>query len=87
MKGDDLKIAVCWYKEDQWERLKQNVADPDCDAEKTLNKLSANGVNVKKVLVNTEEILNWVNDHGRPLDVKARSEYAAFILNRRENRT
>ncbi len=25
MENDNLKIAICWYKEEQWERLKEIV--------------------------------------------------------------
>ncbi|MEA3412470.1 MAG: hypothetical protein U9R74_13160 [Pseudomonadota bacterium] len=95
MKNDTVNIGVCWYKEEQWERLKEIVSDPDNieetyqqwrkDAEKTLTELKANRVDIKKVSVDTEEMLIWANEHGRPLDGEARSEYAAHILQGREN--
>lgn len=97
MNSDEINIAMCWYKEEQWERLKEIVADPDNiedtyqqwrkDAEKALSELKTNGVNVKKVLVDTEEMLLWANDQGYKLNGEARSEYAAFLLKRREERT
>ena len=97
MKHDTVNIGVCWYKEEQWERLKEIVVDPENieetyqqwrkDAEKTLIELKANGVNIKKVSVDTEEMLIWANEQGRPLDGEARSEYAANLLQDRDNRT
>ena len=91
MKKDaNVNIGVCWYKEEQWERLKEIVADTESledtyqqwrkDAEKALSQLRANGLNVKKVSVDTEEMLIWANEHGRSLDGEARSEYAVYIL-------
>ena len=29
MKHDTVNIGVCWYKEEQWERLKEIVVDPE----------------------------------------------------------
>ena len=100
MKKDaDLNIGVCWYKEEQWERLKEIVADPESiedtyqqwrkNAEKALSQLkaAATGVNVKKVSVDTEEMLLWANEHGRTIDGEARSEYALYLLQHREKRT
>ena len=97
MKNDNMIIGVCWYKEEQWERFKEIVPDPENiedtyqqwrkDAEKAFNELRANGANIKKVLVDTEEMLIWVNEQNRPLNGEARSEYAAFILQHREKRT
>ena len=98
MKKDaDLNIGVCWYKEEQWERLKEIVADPESiedtyqqwrkDAEKALSQLKEKGVNVKKVSVDTEEMLLWANEHGRTIDGEAPSEYALYLLQHREKRT
>ena len=98
MKKDvDLIIGVCWYKEEQWERLKDIVADPEViedtyqqwrkDAEKALGELKATGVNVKKVSVDTEGMLLWANEHGRSLDGEARSQYAIYLLKHIEKRT
>jgi len=92
-KDDNVNIGVCWYKEEQWERLKEIVADPESledtyqqwrkDAEKALSQLRANGLNVKKVSVDTEEMLIWANENGRSLDGEARSEYAVYLLKHR----
>jgi phage-related minor tail protein len=92
--NDYMVMGVCWYKEEQWERLKEIVADPEniedtymqwkVDAEKTINELRNNGANVKKVSVDTEKMLLWANENNRPINGKARSEYAAYLLRQRK---
>ena len=97
MKNENMIIGVCWYKEEQWGRFKEIVSDPENiedtyqqwrkDAEKAFNEIRASGANIKKVLVDTEEMLMWANEQNRPLNGETRSEYAAFILQHREKRT
>lgn len=45
--------------------------------------MRAIGVNVKKVLVDTEEMLRWANENNRLLDSEARTEYVTFVLRSR----
>ncbi len=97
MENDNLQIAVCWYKEEQWERLKEIVIDKDNiedsylewrkGAEKKLNELKSKGLNIKKILVDTEEMLIWANEKGKELNGDMRSQYAAHILKNRGNET
>ncbi len=94
--NDNMVIGVCWYKEEQWERLKEIVADPEgiedtykqwkVDAEKTINELRNNGENVKKVSVDTEKMLLWANENNRPINGETRSEYAVYLLQQRKKK-
>jgi len=91
-----MQAGVCWYKEEQWTRLKEIVADPESieesyaqwkqQAEQTVNALRAQGLNIVKVSVDTEAMLFWVNSKGLPLDGEARSEYVASVLQQRAQR-
>jgi hypothetical protein len=93
MTNENLIVGMCWYSEDQWNRLNEIAADPLAlddsyeewrkSAEKAINELRANGVAIKKVLVDMEEMLRWANEKGRPLNSEARSEYVAFILSQK----
>ena len=97
MGNDNFKIAVCWYKENQWERFKEIVSDKENiedtylewrkEAEIKLNELKSQGLNIKKILVDTEEMLLWANEQGRDLNGDLRSQYAAHILKSRDDKT
>jgi len=93
---DEMYYAFCWYKEEQWERLKEIAVDPESiedsyaewkkKADKAIIAFRNSGINVKKISVDTEALLLWANEHERPLDGDARAEYAAFRLKEREER-
>ncbi len=92
-----MHVGVCWYREEQWERLKEIVADPEsiedtfqrwkADAEKSVTELTATGLNIVKVSVDTEDMLRWANEKKRPLDSAARAAYAAFLVQIRESKS
>lgn len=96
MSNEKTVIGMCWYKKEQWGRLRDIVPDRDDlddtyqqwrkDAEKALSELRANGHMIQKVLVDTEEMLAWANENNRELDSSARSEYSVFILQQRGDR-
>ena len=95
-KENSVKIGVCWYKEEQWERLKEIVPNPEDiedtyqqwrkDAENAISQLREKGMDVKKVSVDTEEMLLWANEHGHQLDGDARTQYAIYLMKKREKR-
>ena len=97
MENNNLKVAVCWYKEEQWERLKEIVSDKENiedtylewrkEAEKKLHELKSKGLNIKKVLVDTEEMIIWSNEQSKELNGELRSQYAAHVLKNRELKT
>jgi len=55
-------------------------------ADKAIIEFRNNGINTKKICADTEALLLWANEHERPLDGNARSEYAALTLQEREKR-
>ncbi len=94
--NDKLIMGVCWYREEQWDRIKDIVADPELfedtyfqwrkDAEKTLNEIRGQGYNPKKVLVDVDAMLDWINDQNKKLDAAARTEYVTFLLQERDEK-
>jgi hypothetical protein len=91
------KVGIAWYKRDQWQLLLNVSADRDDleptyaewykDAEKTLEKLRQAGLDVVKVNVQIEELLDWCIGQNVPVNANARSKYAADKLHQKEKRT
>ncbi len=87
MKLKKHVMGVGWYRKDQWDRLLEISADADDledayekwleQAEVKFEQLRQEGVNVVKTPVDVNELLEWCQSHGRPVDGKAR---AAFVL-------
>lgn len=94
MNNDKLVMGVCWYREEQWDRLKEIVSDPELfednysqwrtDAEKSMNELRSMGHHPKKVLIDANAMQKWVNEQNRILDASARTEYVTFLLRERD---
>ena len=80
-------LSVAWYREDQWQRLRELAADRDklaathagwqATAEKMWNDLRGMGQQLQRIDVDVEMLWAWCCAHGRPLDGAARAEYAA----------
>jgi len=88
--------GVCWYKPEQWQRLREIVDDPDDiedtheewkkGANKAISEFQSQGIQVKKVSINVEELLAWCNERGVPVNGESRSEYVTDILRQRSNK-
>ena len=82
--------GVAWYDRDQWQRLRQVAADPErleesyeewiAMAERAIRDLEATGMLIERVPVDTEELIAWCNEQGRPIDGSARAEFASHQL-------
>lgn len=85
-----MVIGAAWYREDQWERLKAACVDretiEDTYAEwlriatARTAELRGQGLRIEPVDVDVERLVAWCAVHGRPVDAKARSAYAAELL-------
>ena len=85
-----LVVGAAWYRENQWERLKEVSADRDrleetwaewlCVAEKGIRDCRARGLDVKKVDVDIEELVRWCQTKGQPVNGESRSAFAAQKL-------
>lgn len=83
-------MVVCWYKQEQWNHLKEIVSDAETlgdsfkewetEAEKNINKFRSEGQRVKKILVDTEQMLAWAEKGDVKLESKNLSSYAMHLF-------
>jgi len=96
--GKKLVAGVAWYRPEQWSRLVEVCSDADAlddsyedwlrKATARYEELTAAGWTLKRVEVDVEQLRAWCVVRGRPVDGKARSAYAAFLLEQQyKNRT
>ena len=91
-KESNQKIVVgfAWYRREQWERVRDIASDAGefedtyeewlRVAEQKLTELAAAGLDVKKVDVDSEQLILWCNEQGLDMNAQARSRYAAEKL-------
>ena len=94
--SDKIEIGICWFQPDQWSRLLQIVEDPNelddsydewrKNAHQTIQRFRAQGLSVRKVSVNLEDLLSWCNERGVPVNGKSRSEYVTEVMSKRSNK-
>jgi diphthamide synthase (EF-2-diphthine--ammonia ligase) len=85
-----IKVGIAWFQRDQWQLLANVSVDRDelegtyaqwkRNAEKALEQLRQGGLDVVKVHVKIEELMDWCLSQNIPLDANARSRYAAEKL-------
>ncbi len=92
----ETEYGVCWYKREQGDRFRDMGSDPerieDTDEEwiqganKSISRLQSQGMKIRKISVNVEEMLAWCNERGVPLNAESRAEYAARLLADKDGR-
>jgi hypothetical protein len=93
MSVPPMLVGVAWYDPVQWAKLKQVAADSDRleesheawlrMAERALQDLTAQGLDVRRVPLNVDALVQWCRDHNKVIDGKARAEYTSLIINGR----
>ena len=88
-----LKVGVAWYRESQWQRLRQLSADPEMLEETYaewakvyedgIRKLRTSGLVPVRVEIDVEELQAWCTAQKCPLDGSARAGFATEVLERR----
>jgi len=83
----EIGAAIAWYREDQWERLREISADRDqldetyaewvVKAEEVVKQLAAQGLSIEKVEIDLDDLERWCAARGIPIDSRARASYAA----------
>ena len=86
----EIVAGIAWFRADQWQLLRSLSTDADelektyeewvAIAEKTVQDLTRQGVLVRKVDVDVNELQVWCSAQKRPLDSSARAQYAAAHL-------
>ncbi len=87
---DEVVIAFVWYRPEQWQRVRDIANDAEelemsysewlQVAEARFAEVLSAGFRVKKVEVDSEELIRWCNERGLEIDGEARSRYAAEKL-------
>ena len=84
-------VGVAWYRARDWNRLRQICADPEALEEshgewlRTANRIlreveKRDGVRMRKVIVDLDELVEFCHREGIALDAKARSRFVAEKL-------
>ncbi|MBP2316138.1 hypothetical protein [Azospirillum soli] len=86
-------VGIPWYRREDWETLKRLFADADklhdaydqwlVSAEKLAKHLKAKGMIVEQVPINPDEFANWCGIRRKPLDAKARNDFANEFVARK----
>ena len=86
----EYRIAYAWYRREQWALLRGASVDSDCleefyddwlpFAEKSFKQRKADGLDIHKVDVDVEELIEWCREKNLPLDGAARASFAATKL-------
>ncbi len=79
--------GLAWYRRDQWSRLKEAAVDSDAleptyeewldHAQNTLLRLIRQGLHVRRVDIDVEEVIEWCKANRRPFDGRARAEFTS----------
>ena len=95
--GDTLVAGVCWYSAEQWARLREVAADPGeleethgewlAMMKRTLRGFREGGIRYQPVDIDVEELVSWCKRKGKPINGSSRAEYAAHLLQQRQEST
>lgn len=85
--------AMVWYKEEDWQQLREMFADSDSlpetyadwlqRAEKMKEQVQADGDAVIKVYIDPQTFPQWCRDKGLRMDAEARSQLAIEVAQAR----
>lgn len=89
-------IGIAWYRPEQWDHLRESVADPEVMedsyekwltlAQQTVLDLSREGIRAERIDVDVDELVTWCRETGRTLDDGARSHFATEKLRSKHER-
>ncbi|MDO8690451.1 MAG: hypothetical protein Q7R39_10665 [Dehalococcoidia bacterium] len=85
-------VGVAWYRKDQWEellRLSEDRASLEdsfgewlIDARLTLLRLRREGLDVRQVEVDVNDLASWCKEEGVHITASSRAGYVAYKLGR-----
>ena len=91
-RSENLKVAIAWYRPEQWTLLRAVSSDGDrleatfdewqAFATQQVRDLEARGIRVHKIEVEMGALIRWCESEGRIVDGDARAEYARRGLGR-----
>jgi hypothetical protein len=87
--GKALQIGIGWYTYEQWlrlievsadrEKLDDSFAEWERNAASAVAALQSQGHSAHKIMVDVDQLVNWCQQRGRPVDAGARAEYVADV--------
>src|SRR5687767_4245907 len=85
-------IALAWYSEAEWQKLKAIAADADtldasyekwlAGAKKLERQLHDQGQHAHRIPLDVDTLARWCAARKRPIDSEARADYAAALARR-----
>lgn len=86
-------VGVAWYSQETWKRL---AANPEAHIEKSygdllrtfdtmVRKFAARGVQVEKVSVDIDQMIEWCHRNGYEIDSKGRAVYGSMLMLARDD--
>lgn len=95
MNEEKIVYSLAWFQPKEWHQLKAVVDDPSTlddtyeewrkNAENVIQEFRKNGKTVKKISIKTDELIAWCKSKYIKPDGKARSEYAALLMQKRNS--
>jgi len=82
--------GIAWYDEKQWEKMRACSVDKDqlhetysdwlVEAEKTFKGMAREGITVKKVYVDVDQLQAWAGKQMLPINGRSRAGYAQYLV-------
>jgi len=94
IKEDDIIYSLCWFDEEQWKLLSkidptgvdESYSEWKKNANKAYSELIENGLKVQKISIKITKLQEWCQERGVMPNSKSRSEYAAFLAQKRHGK-
>jgi len=93
--GVETVAGVCWYRQDQYERLLACADDRDkledtwaewqITAERAIRRYRSMGLDLRKVEIDLDDLLAYCRAEGCPNDDAARAAYVVHLLERQQD--
>jgi hypothetical protein len=85
-----MVLAIAWYREQDWPRLKRQFPDADelhdsyaewlASAQAAMRTIRRSGTRAEPFIVDLDDLFGWCAIRGRDPDANSRSEYVAEKL-------
>lgn len=88
--GMKIKLAICWFQPEQWDRVKSIYTDSDIlgetyegwrkTANEAISKLQTEGHAPVKIRIDLDEFIIWCAEKEVPVSIKASSEFVGLAM-------
>ncbi len=87
-KGKKVKIGIGWYREEQWNLLRENSVDVDkientyfewvVNANEAIKNFENLGQSIVKIDIDVNELIEWCKKNNIPVDGESRSKFISL---------